>query len=61
MQTEIWAAIYARVSTDLQEKEQTIRSQLEAIRVYVLERGYTLIASSWLRRGFCFIHGGNCR
>lgn len=37
MQTEIRAAIYARVSTDLQEKEQTIRSQLEAIRVYVLE------------------------
>ncbi|MCH8989871.1 MAG: recombinase family protein [Chloroflexi bacterium] len=40
MPTEIRAAIYVRVSTDLQEKEQTILSQLEAVRVYVSERGY---------------------
>ncbi len=35
MPTEIRAAIFARVSTDLQEKEQTIQSQLEAVRGYV--------------------------
>ena len=44
MPIEIRAAIYARVSTDLQEKEQTIRSQLEALRGYVLERGYIIVA-----------------
>ncbi len=32
MPLEIRAAIYARVSTDLQEKEQTVLSQLEALR-----------------------------
>ena len=51
MQTEIRAAIYARVSTDLQEKEQTIRSQLEAIRVYVSERGYT-VSGEYIDDGF---------
>ena len=43
MRTEIRAAIYARVSTDIQEKEQTILSQLEAVRGYISERGYVNI------------------
>ncbi len=42
MPLTIRAAIYARVSTDLQEKEQTILSQLEALRSYLLGRGYIL-------------------
>ena len=42
MPLTIRAAIYARVSTDLQEEEQTILSQLEALRNYVLGRGYIL-------------------
>ena len=37
MPLEIRAAIYARVSTDLQEREQTILSQLEALRTYLKE------------------------
>ena len=32
MPLEIRAAIYARVSTDLQEREHTVLSQLEALR-----------------------------
>ena len=51
MQTEIRAAIYARVSTDLQEKEQTIRSQLQAIREYVSERGYS-VSGEYIDDGF---------
>ena len=31
------AAIYARVSSDLQERENTIQSQLEALRKYAQE------------------------
>ncbi len=44
MPLDIRAAIYARVSTDLQEREQTVLSQLEALRSYLKERGYVLIA-----------------
>jgi len=33
-------ALYARVSTDKQEREQTIESQLEALRTYAVEKGY---------------------
>ena len=54
MRIEIRAAIYARVSTDLQEKEQTIQSQLEALRGYVLERGYIIsgISGEYIDDGF---------
>ncbi len=45
MPLEIRAAIYARVSTDLQEREHTVLSQLEALRTYLKERGYVLIAA----------------
>ncbi len=38
MPLEIRAAIYARVSTDLQEREQTVLSQLEALRTYLQKR-----------------------
>jgi site-specific DNA recombinase len=34
------AALYARVSSDTQEKDQTIASQLAALRQAVRERGY---------------------
>lgn len=33
-------ALYARVSTDKQEREQTIESQLEALRTYAVEKAY---------------------
>jgi len=36
------AAIYARVSTEKQEKEETIASQIEALRQATTERGYEL-------------------
>ena len=36
--------MYARVSTDLQEREQTIQSQLEALRRYAREKGYEIVA-----------------
>ena len=45
------AAIYARVSTDLQEKEHTIQSQLEAVRAYASERGY-IISGEYIDDGF---------
>jgi len=51
MPKEIRAAIYARVSSDLQEKEQTILSQLEGLRKYVLERGY-FIAGEYIDDGY---------
>jgi site-specific DNA recombinase len=38
------AALYARVSTDLQEKENTIESQLEALRRYARDKGYQVVA-----------------
>ena len=34
------AALYARVSTDRQEKEQTIQSQLAAIALYADQQGF---------------------
>jgi site-specific DNA recombinase len=40
METLITVAIYARTSTDLQEKEHTIRSQLDALRKYAQDKGY---------------------
>ena len=49
--TKIRAAIYGRVSIDLQEKEQTIRSQLEGLRKYVLERG-SVIAREYIDDGY---------
>ena len=38
------AALYARVSTELQEKEATIQSQLEALRKYAQDKGYEVVA-----------------
>ena len=35
-------ALYARVSTDKQERERTIESQLQALRQHAAERGYEL-------------------
>lgn len=40
METLITVAIYARTSTDLQEKDHTIRSQLDALRRYAEDKGY---------------------
>lgn len=37
-------ALYARVSTDRQEQEQTIQSQLEALRSHARAQGYTVVA-----------------
>ena len=51
MPTEIRADIYGRVSSDLQEKEQTIRSQLERLRKYVLERG-SVITGEYIDDGY---------
>lgn len=51
MPTETSAAIYARVSTDLQEKEHTIQSQLEALRGYVSGRGY-ILTNEYIDDGF---------
>jgi len=51
MPTEIRAAIYGRVSSNLQEKEQTIRSQLEGLRKYVLELG-SVIAGEYIDDGY---------
>lgn len=44
-------ALYARVSTDLQEKEHTIESQLEALRSYAWDRGYEVVAE-YLDEGY---------
>jgi len=38
------AALYGRVSTDLQEKEGTIQSQLEALRAHAGAHDYTVVA-----------------
>ena len=38
------AALYARVSTDLQEKEETIDSQVEDLRRRARDRGYDVVA-----------------
>ncbi len=40
MEALISVAIYARTSTDLQEKDHTIRSQLDALRKYAQDKGY---------------------
>ena len=37
-------ALYARVSTDLQEKEETIESQVEDLRCRARDRGYDVVA-----------------
>ncbi len=44
-------ALYCRVSTDLQEKEHTIQSQLEALRKYALDKGYKIVAE-YLDEGY---------
>ena len=44
-------AIYCRVSTDLQEKEHTIESQLEALRTYGQGKGYRVVAE-YLDEGY---------
>jgi site-specific DNA recombinase len=36
------AALYARVSTDRQERDQTIDSQLTALRAWVLDHNHEL-------------------
>jgi len=51
MPTEIRAGIYGRVSSDLQEKEQNIRSQLEGLRKYVSELG-SVIAGEYINDGY---------
>jgi site-specific DNA recombinase len=43
MEGKIRAAIYARVSTDRQEQEQTILSQLAALRAYAEGKGYEVV------------------
>ena len=42
MTRQIRVGIYARVSTDLQEKEHTVLSQLEALRTYAKEHCYSI-------------------
>ena len=37
-------ALYARVSTRLQEKGQTIQSQVEALCKYAQDKGYQIVA-----------------
>ena len=37
------AAIYARVSTERQERDQTIDSQLAALQTWVHQQGYDLL------------------
>src|SRR4051812_45736964 len=47
------AALYARVSSDQQEKEQTIASQVDALQRAAQERGYHLAPEFvFSRRGF---------
>ena len=43
VQGQVRAAIYARVSTERQEQEATIQSQLQALRQYVLDKGYHIL------------------
>jgi len=40
---KVRAAIYARVSTGLQEREETVQSQLEALQHYAGEKGYQVV------------------
>ena len=47
------AALYARVSTEMQEKEQTIQSQLAAISRYAESHGFfTNSALTYTDEGF---------
>ena len=46
-----WCDCVHCVSTDLQEREHTVLSQLEALRTYLKERGYVLIAE-YVDEGF---------
>ena len=51
------AALYARVSTEMQEKEQTIQSQLEAITRYAESNGFfTSSALTYTDEGFSGSH-----
>lgn len=43
--------LYARVSSDAQEREQTIQSQLEALRAHVQAKGYEL-AGEFVDEGY---------
>ena len=43
VQGEIRAVIYARVSTNRQEREATIESQVKALRKYAQEKGYEIV------------------
>src|SRR5262249_45515672 len=41
------AAIYARVSSQKQKEDETIESQIEALRLYALQEGYR-VPEKWL-------------
>ena len=43
------AAVYARVSTERQERQQTIESQLTALRAWAVEQGHDLAAEHVFR------------
>ena len=43
MGEQVRAALYTRVSTNLQEREQTIQSQVEALRKYADDKGYEIV------------------
>ena len=51
MKDKTRVVLYCRVSTELQEKEQTIQSQLEDLRKRALERGYEIVAE-YLDEGY---------
>jgi len=44
MKDRVRVVLYCRVSTDLQEKEQTVQSQLEDLRKHAHEKGYEIVA-----------------
>lgn len=45
------AALYARVSTEKQEKQETVESQLDALRQFAREKGYA-IAGEYVDEGY---------
>ena len=49
MQKPKLAAIYARVSGDAQKKEETIKSQIDAIQIYAKNKNYNII-NDWIFR-----------
>ena len=51
MTHQIRVGIYTRVSTDLQEKDHTVLSQLEALRTYAQEHCYP-IADEYIDDGY---------